>query len=150
MNFSFMGGRGPKSLRFLRLLYHLPNFIKLAWRLFWDSRIPVYRKAVLVLFEILAVLFAILYFINPLDFDFLPVIGKADDLIIGLLAISIRARGCSLNCRRNTSCANTWNAFPVVSNVDTLNQTRPPSRFPKRQTQLSFDGPNRPSWQNRL
>ena len=89
MNFSFMGGKGPKSLRFLRLLYHLPNFAKLAWRLFWDSRIPVYRKAVLVLFEILAVLFAVLYFINPLDFDFLPVIGKADDVIIGLLAISV-------------------------------------------------------------
>lgn len=89
MNFSFMGGRGPKSLRFLRLLYHLPNFVKLAWRLFWDSRIPIYRKAVLVLFEILAVLFAVLYFINPLDFDFLPVIGKADDIIVGLLAISL-------------------------------------------------------------
>lgn len=40
------------------------------------------------MFEIIAVLFAILYFINPLDFDFLPVIGKADDIIIGLLAIS--------------------------------------------------------------
>ena len=89
MNFSFMGGKGPKSLRFLRLLYHLPNFVKLAWRLFWDSRIPIYRKAVLILFEIFAVLFAILYFINPLDLDFLPVIGKTDDIIIGLLAISV-------------------------------------------------------------
>ncbi len=89
MNFSFMGGNTPKSLRFLRFFYHLPNFVKLAWRLFWDRRIPLYRKAVLVLFEILAVLFAILYFINPLDFDFLPVIGKVDDIIIGLLAISI-------------------------------------------------------------
>ena len=84
-----MGGNTPKSLRFLRFLYHLPNFVKLAWRLFWDRRIPFYRKVVLVLFEILAVLFAILYFINPLDFDFLPVIGKVDDIIIGLLAISI-------------------------------------------------------------
>ena len=42
-----------------------------------------------MLFEILAVVFAVLYFINPLDFDFLPVIGKADDIIIGLLVISI-------------------------------------------------------------
>ena len=89
MNFSFMGGKMLKSLRFMRLLYHLPNFVKLAWRLFWDGRVPIYRKAVIVLFEIFAALFAILYFINPLDFDFLPILGKLDDLIVGLLAISL-------------------------------------------------------------
>ena len=62
VNFSLLRARMPKSLRFMRLLYHLPNFVKLAWRLFWDRRIPIYRKAVLVLFEIFAALFAILYF----------------------------------------------------------------------------------------
>ena len=84
-----MGGKMPKLIRFMRLLYHLPNFVKLAWRLFWDRRIPIYRKALLVLFEMFAVLFAILYFINPLDLDFLPIFGKMDDVIIGLLAISL-------------------------------------------------------------
>ena len=84
-----MGGKIPKSLRLMRLLYHLPNFLKLAWRLFLDRRVPVHRKAVLVLFEIAAVGFAIVYFINPLDLDFIPILGKVDDLIIGLMVVTI-------------------------------------------------------------
>ena len=77
-----------KILRFVRFLLHLPRFVKLAVRLFVDSRVPIHRKAILVLTELIAVMFAIVYFVFPLDFDFLPVIGKLDDLLIALFLIS--------------------------------------------------------------
>ena len=76
-------------LRFFRFLYHLPNFVRLAWRLFMDARVPIHRKAILILFEIFAVAFAIFYFWNPLDFDFIPLIGKLDDLFIGIFVILV-------------------------------------------------------------
>ena len=87
-----MFGRTPKSFRFLRFLYHLPNFVRLAWRLFWDSRVPIYRKAILIIFEVLAIAFAIGYFlVLRLDFlpDIFPILGYADDLIIGLFLILV-------------------------------------------------------------
>ena len=77
-----------KILRFVRFLLHLPRFVKLAVRLFVDSRVPIHRKAILVLTELIAVMFAIVYFVFPLDFDFLPVIGKLDDLLLALFLIS--------------------------------------------------------------
>ena len=33
-------------------------------------------------------MFAIVYFVFPLDFDFLPIVGKLDDLLIALFLIS--------------------------------------------------------------
>ena len=42
-----------------------------------------------MLAELLAVGFAIIYFVNPLDFDFLPVFGHIDDLLIGALVILV-------------------------------------------------------------
>ena len=77
-----------KIFRFVRFLLHLPRFVKLAVRLFVDSRVPIHRKAILVLTELIAVMFAIVYFVFPLDFDFLPVIGKLDDLLLALFLIS--------------------------------------------------------------
>ena len=77
-----------KIFRFVRFLLHLPRFVKLAVRLFVDSRVPIHRKAILVLTELIAVMFAIIYFVFPLDFDFLPVIGKLDDLLLALFLIS--------------------------------------------------------------
>ena len=77
-----------KILRFVRFLLHLPRFVKLAVRLFVDSRVPIHRKAILVLTELIAGRFAIIFFVFPLDFDFLPVIGKLDDLLIALFLIS--------------------------------------------------------------
>ena len=50
---------------------------------------PVYRKAVLVLAEILAVAFAIAYLVNPVDFDFIPIFGRIDDLLIGGFVILV-------------------------------------------------------------
>jgi len=60
-------------------------------RLFRDERVPVYRKAILVIFQILAGAFAIAYLVFPFDliFDFLPLplVGRFDDIVIGALII---------------------------------------------------------------
>ncbi len=86
----FFGGKGHGKSRFLRILLHLPNFIRLTMRLFRDERVPIYRKAILVIFEIVAVIFAIAYFLYPFDADFiLPFFGHIDDIIIGAFVILI-------------------------------------------------------------
>lgn len=61
----------------LRLLRHLPNFMKLYWRLFKDARVPLRAKIIL--------LGAVLYLISPFDLlpDFLlPLMGRIDDLVV--------------------------------------------------------------------
>ena len=89
MNSFFFGGNRPGPFKLFRLLLHFPNFVKLAWRLFVDERVPVYRKAILILVELLAVVFAVAYLVNPLDFDFIPVFGRIDDLLIGAFVILV-------------------------------------------------------------
>ena len=89
LNSFFFGGKGQGSFRFFRLLLHFPNFVKLAWRLFVDERVPIYRKAILILTELLAIIFAAAYLVNPLDFDFLPIIGKLDDIVVGAFVILV-------------------------------------------------------------
>ena len=89
MNSFFFGGNRPSSFRFFRLLLHFPNFVKLTWRLFVDERVPIHRKAILILAELLAVVFAVAYLVNPLDFDFIPVFGRIDDLLIGAFVILV-------------------------------------------------------------
>ena len=89
MNSFFFGGNKPGSFRLFRLLLHLPNFVKLTWRLFVDERVPIYRKAILILAELLAVIFAVAYLVNPLDFDFIPIFGRIDDLLIGAFVILV-------------------------------------------------------------
>ena len=91
LNSFFFGGNSRGPLRFLRLLLHFPNFIRLTWRLFGDVRVPIYRKAILILAELLAVVFAVIYLVNPLDFDFIPVFGRIDDLLIGAFVILVPA-----------------------------------------------------------
>ena len=85
----FFGGRSRGPFRFLRLLLHFPNFVRLVWRLFCDARVPIYRKAILVLAEVLAVIFAVAYLVNPLDLDFIPIFGRIDDLLIGAFVILV-------------------------------------------------------------
>ena len=89
LNSFFFGGKGRGPFRLFRLLLHLPNFVKLTWRLFFDERVPIYRKAILIVAEFLAIIFAIAYFLNPLDFDFLPIIGRFDDVFIGVFAVIV-------------------------------------------------------------
>ena len=76
----FQYGRG--SLNVLRIIWHLPDFIKLYWRLFSDRRVPLYLKGMLV-----AVL---VYVVSPIDLipDFIgPLFGIADDMVFLLLAL---------------------------------------------------------------
>jgi uncharacterized membrane protein YkvA (DUF1232 family) len=73
----------------LRVLVHLPEFVRLYWRLFRDGRVPVLAKAVLVA--------ALGYWVWPLDLipDLLiPVIGEIDDLGIVLLGLWTFVRLC--------------------------------------------------------
>ncbi len=89
MNSFFFGGNRGGSFRLLRLLLHFPNFIRLAWHLFIDERVPIYRKAILIIAELLAVAFAVAYLVNPLDFDFIPIVGRIDDIVIGAFVILV-------------------------------------------------------------
>lgn len=65
----------------------IPNFLKLLYRLFKDSRVPMAEKAMLV--------GAIAYVVSPLDLlpDVIPFIGQVDDLyLIGLVMLRLLAR----------------------------------------------------------
>lgn len=65
----------------------IPNFLKLLFRLFKDSRVPMAEKAMLV--------GAIAYVVSPLDLlpDVIPFIGQVDDLyLIGLVMLRLLAR----------------------------------------------------------
>ncbi|MDX2044654.1 MAG: YkvA family protein [Acidobacteriota bacterium] len=65
----------------------IPNFLKLLYRLFKDSRVPMAEKAMLV--------GAIAYVVSPLDLlpDVIPFIGQVDDLyLIGLVVLRLLAR----------------------------------------------------------
>jgi uncharacterized membrane protein YkvA (DUF1232 family) len=72
--------------RALQVVAHLPDFVRLYWRLFRDSRVSVLAKAVLVL--------SLTYVVWPLDFipDVVPVVGELDDLgvVLGGLWLFIR------------------------------------------------------------
>jgi len=60
----------------------LPNLVKLGYRLMRDSRVPVRHKAFVGA--------ALAYAVAPLDIvpDFVPFIGRADDLLILALALN--------------------------------------------------------------
>ena len=65
----------------------IPNFLKLLFRLFKDSRVPLAEKAMLV--------GAIVYVISPLDLipDVIPFIGQVDDLyLVSLVVLRLLAR----------------------------------------------------------
>lgn len=64
-------------LRLFQFIWHLPNFLKLFYRLFRDPRVPIYLK--------LSLIGGILYVVSPVDFLpdlLLPFIGGFDDLLI--------------------------------------------------------------------
>ncbi|MFQ5808865.1 MAG: YkvA family protein [Armatimonadota bacterium] len=75
-------GAGPllrmNPLQLMRMARHLPNFIKLVWRLFTDKRVGILPRIVPVL--------AVVYFVFPLDFDWLIPLGYVDDILIAYLA----------------------------------------------------------------
>lgn len=63
------------------VIYLIPNFLKLLFRLFKDSRVPTAEKAFLI--------GAIAYVISPIDLipDVIPFIGEVDDLYLVALTI---------------------------------------------------------------
>ena len=77
-----MHGQYP-PLRLLRLIYHLPNFVKLFWRLFRDPRVPAYKKAL----PVIAGMICLAYIVFPFDAlpDTLAFIGQMDDATVVLL-----------------------------------------------------------------
>lgn len=64
-----------------RFVWHLPNFVKLYWRLFTDRRVSLLAKAVL--------LAAIAYVILPWDFvpEYIPFLGEIDDIVVIVLGL---------------------------------------------------------------
>jgi len=77
---------GPQRLA--KLFYHLPNFLKLFWRLLMDARIPLWSKLPLILL--------LLYVVSPIDLmpDFLFGLGQIDDLVIVFLGLQLFVRLC--------------------------------------------------------
>ena len=76
------------TARFFQVLFHLPNFARLYWRLFRDPRVSILPKALLIL--------TVLYVISPLDVipDFVPVIGEMDDVVVVLSGLWLFVRLC--------------------------------------------------------
>jgi len=77
-----------KQLYLARIIFHIPNFIKLSLRLLKDKRVPFYLK--------LLVYGAIAYILLPFDFlpDFLiPFLGFFEDIIIGILCLIALVKG---------------------------------------------------------
>ena len=64
------------GLQGLRVLRHLPHFVRLYWRLFRDRRVSIWPKALLLL--------GLLYVISPVDLipDVIPFVGELDDLVV--------------------------------------------------------------------
>lgn len=73
-----------QSLNVWRIIRHLPKFIRLYWRLFWDKRVPMYLKLILI--------GALAYVISPIDIipDWVvPIIGEMDDVAILFIALRL-------------------------------------------------------------
>ena len=68
----------------IRLLMHIPNFFKLAFRLVRDKQVPLYLKIISYA--------AFLYVLSPIDFIpiiFLPFIGWIEDVIIFYICMKL-------------------------------------------------------------
>src|SRR5262249_34444071 len=79
---------GPTRPRKTQVIAHLPDFVRLYWRLFRDARVSIVAKAALVL--------TLAYVIGPADIipDFIPVLGEMDDIGIALGGLWLFIRLC--------------------------------------------------------
>jgi uncharacterized membrane protein YkvA (DUF1232 family) len=77
---------GPRRL--WQLFYHLPNFLKLFWRLLKDRRVPLWPKLLLLLL--------LAYIVAPADLlpDLLLGLGQVDDLVVLFLGLQAFVRLC--------------------------------------------------------
>jgi len=92
--YGYFGQNQPN--RFLKILYYIPNFLKLFWKLFRDPRIRFYMK----LIPITGAILSLSYVIVPFDMlpDVMAFIGQLDDLAVVSIfmtpSIWIFIRGC--------------------------------------------------------
>jgi uncharacterized membrane protein YkvA (DUF1232 family) len=79
--YGYFGQYPPKKLT--RIIYYLPNFLRLFWMVFRDPRIAWYKKVIPVIGGILA----LSYVLFPFDIlpDFVTFLGQLDDLTVVLL-----------------------------------------------------------------
>jgi len=77
---------GPR--RIALFLRHLPNFVKLFWRLVRDPRVPLWPKLLLV--------FLLAYLLVPTDLlpDFVAGLGQIDDIVVIFLGLKAFLRFC--------------------------------------------------------
>ncbi len=64
------------------IIRRLPQYLRLAWRLFWDARVPLLPKVLVIL--------AVLYGLSPFDLipeAILPHLGFGEDIALNILAI---------------------------------------------------------------
>src|SRR3989338_8860322 len=71
-----------------QLFYHLPNFLKLFWRLTKDRRVPLRPKLLLI--------FLLAYIVMPVDLlpDVLVGLGQVDDLLVLFFGLRAFVRLC--------------------------------------------------------
>ena len=72
----------------MRVLVHLPNFIKLYTRLYRDKRVGPVAKGVLI--------FTVLYVLSPIDliWNFLIPFGWIDDIIVAIVGLRMFIKLC--------------------------------------------------------
>lgn len=77
---------GPQRL--VQLVYHLPNFLKLFWRLLKDRRVPLPPKLLVIL--------VLTYVFSPFDLlpDVLVGLGQLDDLLVLFFGLRAFVRLC--------------------------------------------------------
>jgi uncharacterized membrane protein YkvA (DUF1232 family) len=82
--YGYFGQYPPNKL--MRIIYFLPNFIRLFWGLFRDPRVPIYKKALPVFGFILA----LSYILFPFDMlpDYIAFLGQLDDLTVFLILMA--------------------------------------------------------------
>ncbi len=90
-----MSGQYP-SLGILRLIHHLPNFLRLFWRLFRDPRVPAYKKILPVISGVICAAYILL----PIDIlpDFVAFIGQLDDTTVVLVIMTPTIWGFVRSC----------------------------------------------------
>ncbi len=73
-------GTSIPRARVLDIVLHLPNFVRLYWRLLHDRRVSIWPKAMLVA--------ALAYVVFPFDLipDVIPIVGEIDDAVILIAA----------------------------------------------------------------
>ncbi len=81
-------GFSPGQMSTLRVLVHLPNFLKLYLRLYRDKRVGPIARGVLII--------TVLYVLSPIDliWNFLVPFGLIDDIIVAIVGLRMFIKLC--------------------------------------------------------